>query len=75
MERLKQIANNTPNGNTDEREHLEQQLHELSTGFDYMGSKTCAADGMCATSCPVKSMYPKRFIYLSSPPILSECPY
>lgn len=31
------------------------RLNQMKEGFQYMGDKTCAADGMCATSCPVSS--------------------
>jgi D-lactate dehydrogenase len=30
------------------------RLRELSTAFRYLGDETCAADGLCATSCPVE---------------------
>ncbi len=29
------------------------RLAELETGYRYQGDDTCAADGLCATSCPV----------------------
>ena len=29
-------------------------LAELERGYVYMGEQTCAKDGLCATSCPVK---------------------
>jgi D-lactate dehydrogenase len=29
-------------------------LHELEAQYQYYGIETCAGDGMCATSCPVK---------------------
>ena len=30
-----------------------RQLDELRKDYEYMGLETCAADGMCATACPV----------------------
>ena len=30
-----------------------KRLKELSTAFDYYGNQTCAADGLCALTCPV----------------------
>lgn len=29
------------------------RLRELSRAYSYLGDETCAADGLCATSCPV----------------------
>ncbi|MEG1616901.1 MAG: FAD-binding and (Fe-S)-binding domain-containing protein [Bacteroidales bacterium] len=42
MERLRQ--------NGDEAEYL----HELEKAYRYDGEQTCAGDGLCATSCPMK---------------------
>lgn len=30
-----------------------ERLAKLKQSYEYMGNSTCAADGMCATSCPV----------------------
>ncbi len=30
------------------------RLAELEKGFRYLGSETCAGDGLCSTSCPMK---------------------
>ena len=32
----------------------EARLSEFTTAFDYLGTATCAADGMCQQKCPVK---------------------
>ena len=33
------------------------RLAAMQRDFQYYGEQTCAADGMCATSCPVTSKY------------------
>ena len=32
-----------------------ETLEKLRKEFQYLGESTCAADGMCAVSCPVSS--------------------
>eukprot|EP01119_Soliformovum_irregulare_P007032 TRINITY_DN1943_c0_g1_i3.p1 TRINITY_DN1943_c0_g1~~TRINITY_DN1943_c0_g1_i3.p1 ORF type:complete len:1079 (+),score=340.32 TRINITY_DN1943_c0_g1_i3:52-3288(+) len=39
--------------NSDPTSQTLKDLELLSKEFDYEGNKTCAADGMCATTCPV----------------------
>ena len=31
-----------------------KRLKELEKGFKYLGNQTCAKDGLCATTCPIK---------------------
>ncbi|KAK9807175.1 hypothetical protein WJX73_004038 [Symbiochloris irregularis] len=45
MARLKTIAEPTS--------QQQQRLEELSSGYEYLGENTCAADGMCQVKCPV----------------------
>lgn len=33
-----------------------ERLDKLRKEFQYLGESTCAADGMCAVSCPVSSL-------------------
>lgn len=31
-----------------------KKAHQLERGFKYLGNQTCAGDGLCSTSCPMK---------------------
>jgi D-lactate dehydrogenase len=41
-----------------------ERLRNLMQDFDYSGDKTCAGDGLCATSCPVDINVGKYIHYL-----------
>jgi len=45
----------TTNSSTEmsRREAIERRIQELERDYRYLGEETCAADGLCSTSCPM----------------------